>query len=86
MKTGLCLDTLTLHAICISGSNLESKMQDAVQCFMEDGEAAPRRRRGRGKGRRKECPSFEELTEMMTEKMSSSECFLRSLGWIDENG
>jgi len=53
---------------------------------MEDGEAAPRRRRGRGKGRRKECPSFEELTEMMTEKMSSSECFLRSLGWIDENG
>ena len=26
------------------------------------------------------------ITEMMTEKMSSSQCFLQSLGWIDENG
>ena len=91
MKEGLCLDTMTLHAMCISGSNLESKMQDAVQCFMEDGEAAARRHQGRGKGKKgkgkgKKCPTFEELTEMMTEEMGSSECFLQSLGWIDENG
>ena len=33
----------TLHAMCISGSNLESKMGEAVQCFMDDGEAAGRR-------------------------------------------
>ena len=72
----------TLHAICIYGSNLESKLQDA----MEDGEEATRRCRRRGKGKVKKCPSFEDLTEMMTEKMSSSECFLQSLGWIDENG
>ena len=92
MDTGLCLDTMTLHAMCISGSNLESKMGEAVQCFMDDGEAAGRRRggpgkgKGKGKGKGNICPSFDDLTEMMNEKMGSSECFLQSLGWIDENG
>ena len=56
-------------------------MEDAIQCFKDEEEeevAAGRR------GRR--CPSYQDLTAMLTEKKSESDCFLESLGWIDENG
>ena len=84
MDEGLCLDAMTLQAMCISGSNLESKMEEAGQCFLDAGEAAGRNGgKGKGKGR---CPSFDELTAMMEEKMNVPACFLQSLGWVDENG
>ena len=54
MDKGLCLDTMTLHAMCISGSNLESKMGEAVQCFMDDGEVDDEEDEEKGKVKEKE--------------------------------
>lgn len=82
---GLCLDPMTLHAMCISGSNLEGKMEAAMQCFT--GSAATRdssdieRRSRRGR-----CPSFAALKSKMSQEMSESDCLYRSMGWMDENG
>ena len=83
---GICLDAMTLHTMCISGTNLEGKMQGALQqCFMNPGAAAQSRGRrpGSGKGG---CPSFASLKAMMSEKMTESDCLYQSIGWLDENG
>ena len=82
---GLCLDPMTLHAMCISGSNLEGKMEAAMQCFT--GSAATRDSSDLDRWRRRRrCPSFAALKYKMSLEMSEYDCLYRSMGWMDENG
>ena len=73
---------MALDAICISDSNLEKKTKDVQHCFHEKSYSSGHTDKAKGT----KCPSFDELTIILNKKAGFSECFFKSLGWIDENG
>lgn len=90
---GLCIDGMSIHAICIAGSNLEGKMAEVMATCMNPTQAAGRgtgkgKGKGKGKGSKEKnpsCPTFGEITEKLEDKFGYIGCMLQTLGWVDEN-
>ncbi len=81
---------MSIHAICIAGSNLEGKMAEVMATCMNPTQAAGRGTgkgtgKGKGKGKNPSCPTFGEISEKLKEKFGLIGCMMQTLGWVNEN-
>jgi len=82
---------MSIHAICIAGSNLEGKMAEVMATCMNPTQAAGRgtgkgKGKGKGKGSKEKnpsCPTFGEITEKLEDKFGYIGCMLQTLKIVE---